>query len=188
MNDGPGSCDVLRTHSRNVVVGQLESKIIRSSNVSIRDLLLVIALTAVTFAAVRMGVFVGSAVSFLFLVLFMLRALVAVIAVGEERIIAIGYIVPVAIYALTLWAIGESEFAFVGNYLMTSMALSQMFYSIAGDTSDLYWQAHCMAAGHGLASLYLGFAGAEFSRAVLYSSTRTTLTSTNQPTDELRDR
>jgi len=140
-----------------------------------------------TFAAVQIGTLVESAVSFLFLSLFMMRAIVAITADEEERVIAIGYIVPAAIYGLTLWAVRESEFEFGGNYLITSTALSQMFYAITAGTRDTYWQAQSMAAGHGLISLYLGCAGSEFARSVLRSSSRNKQTRTHNPVDRNGD-
>lgn len=135
-------------------------------------MLLLITLTAATFAVVKIGDFVAAAVAFLFLAMIMLRSIVAVVADEEERQVAIGFIIPVAIYGFTLSSVGETEFAFRGNYLITSLGLSQMFRSITSETKDVYWQAQSMAAGHGLVSLYLGFAGSEFARSILRSSIR----------------
>ncbi len=160
-----------------------ESKISRSSNISIRDILMLVALTAVTFAVVRIGDFVAAAISFLFLAIFMLRAIVAFVADVEERLIAIGFIVPAAVYGFTLCCVRESEFAFGGNYLITSIGMSQMFNSITGETRDPYWQAQSMAAGHGLVAIYLGCAGSEFARSVHRSSCRNLKDTTNNPMD-----
>lgn len=144
---------------------------------------MLIALTAVTFAVVRIGAFLAAAISYLFLVIFMLRAIVAFVVGDEERSIAIGFIVPAAVYGLTLWCVGESEFAFGGNYLITSMGLSQMFNPITGETRDPYWQAQSMAAGHGLVAIYLGYAGSEFARSVHRPSCRNLEATTHNPMD-----
>ncbi len=144
---------------------------------------MMIALTAVTFAVVRIGYYIAAALSFLFLAIFILRAIVAFVADGEERRIAIGFIVPVAIYGFTLYCVRESEFTFGGNYLITSIGLSKMFNSITGGTRDPYWQAQSMAAGHGLFAMYLGCAGSEFARSVHRSSCRNLTATTKNPMD-----
>jgi hypothetical protein len=113
----------------------------------------------------------------------MLRAIVAFVADGEERLSAIGFIVPAVIYGFTLWATGACEFAFGGNYLCTSMGLSQIFNSVTRGTRDPVLQAQSMAVGHGLVAIYLGFAGSEFARSVHRSTLRSKQAMTNNPMD-----
>lgn len=132
-----------------------------SSSISVRDLLTLIALTALICTAMRLGGLVASATVFLVLLLVMLRSIVAFVSAGDERKAAIGFMVPVAIYGLAIAWIGRSEF---GSDLPVLISSQLLWMTCRGVGPDRVVEV--MSLGHGLVALYLGVIGEMFARTV----------------------
>ena len=98
---------------------------------SLRELLIVVLFAGLGLASLRTGGIIGSIVVMLAIVVTTAFAIVAFVGRHSSQAFAIGFVIPVILYAVVVLAVGKSELDPYAGRLLTSRLLRPMFGLIA---------------------------------------------------------
>lgn len=144
---------------------------------SSRELLVVFTFITLGLVSLRTGGFVVSITVFFAIALGMCMAITAFVGRGQQQAFAIGFSIPVIIYAAILIAVGGSEFHSGFERLPTSRFLHLMYEAIIKpnrwmQTFNSFEYPTFMTLGHLNFALMFGYAGARFA-VTLHGNQRT---------------